>query len=75
MRFEPDGATFFYVAEPQSIFGALRPLIKRCLLLRRCPLYLYDARIYRLCSTADFADIRIRKITSAGRDFHVCLRP
>jgi len=29
MRFEPDGATFFYVAEPQSIFGALRPLIKR----------------------------------------------
>ena len=60
MRFEPDGATFFYVAEPQSIFGALRPLIKR---------------LAAVSSTADFADIRIRKITSAGMDFHVCLRP
>ena len=60
MRFEPEGATFFYVAEPQSIFGALRPLIKR---------------FAAVSSTADFTDIRIQKIPGAGMDFHVCLRP
>ena len=36
MRFEPNGATFFYVAEPQSIFGALRPLIKRLAAVSFC---------------------------------------
>jgi cyclopropane fatty-acyl-phospholipid synthase-like methyltransferase len=44
--------------------------------LRRCPVYFYDeARIRSLCSTAGFSDIRIHKISGAGMDFHVCLRP
>jgi ubiquinone/menaquinone biosynthesis C-methylase UbiE len=43
--------------------------------LRRCPIYFYDdARIRRLCSTAGFSDVQIRKIPGAGMDFHVCLR-
>ena len=44
--------------------------------LRACPVYFYDeARIRALCSAAGFADIRIQKITGAGMDYHVCLRP
>ena len=44
--------------------------------LRRCPVYFYDeARIRRLCSTAGFTDVQIRKIPGAGMDFHVCLKP
>ena len=44
--------------------------------LRACPVYFYDeARIRALCSTAGFAVIRIQKITGAGMDYHVCLRP
>jgi 2-polyprenyl-3-methyl-5-hydroxy-6-metoxy-1,4-benzoquinol methylase len=44
--------------------------------LRRCPVYFYDDDgIRRLCSAAGFTDVRIQKITGAGMDFHVCLRP
>lgn len=44
--------------------------------LRRCPVYFYnDAGIRKLCETAGFTDVRIRKIPGAGLDFHVSLRP
>ena len=44
--------------------------------LRRCPVYFYDeVRIRKMCATAGFTDIHIRKIPGAGMDFHVCLKP
>lgn len=44
--------------------------------LRQCPIYFYsESRIRRLSTAAGFTDVRIRKISGAGMDFHVCLRP
>ena len=44
--------------------------------LRRCPVYFYDeTEIKNLCSAAGFRKIEIRKISGAGMDYHVCLKP
>jgi SAM-dependent methyltransferase len=44
--------------------------------LRKCPVYFYDEDdIKDLCSTAGFRTIEIHKISGAGMDYHVCLRP
>ncbi|HWF60057.1 MAG TPA: methyltransferase domain-containing protein [Nitrospira sp.] len=44
--------------------------------LRHCPVYFYtDTSIRKLCEQAGFSDVRIQKITGAGMDFHVSLRP
>jgi ubiquinone/menaquinone biosynthesis C-methylase UbiE len=44
--------------------------------LRRCPVYFYDeAQIREFCSKAGFTELDIRKISGAGMDFHVCLKP
>lgn len=44
--------------------------------LRHCPVYFYDhSDIERLCSTAGFSSVEIKKIPGAGMDYHVCARP
>ncbi len=44
--------------------------------LRQCPVYFYnESGIRRLSTAAGFTDVRIRKISGAGMDFHVSLRP
>jgi cyclopropane fatty-acyl-phospholipid synthase-like methyltransferase len=44
--------------------------------LRRCPVYFYDeAQIMALCSAAGFGRMEINKISGAGMDYHVCLKP
>ena len=44
--------------------------------LRKCPVYFYDEDdIKDLCSTAGFRTIDIRKISGAGMDYFVCLKP
>jgi ubiquinone/menaquinone biosynthesis C-methylase UbiE len=44
--------------------------------LRSCPVYFYDeTEIKNLCSAAGFRKIDIRKISGAGMDYHVCLKP
>jgi 2-polyprenyl-3-methyl-5-hydroxy-6-metoxy-1,4-benzoquinol methylase len=44
--------------------------------LRQCPVYFYnESGIRRLSTAAGFADVRIQKISGAGMDYHVSLRP
>jgi 2-polyprenyl-3-methyl-5-hydroxy-6-metoxy-1,4-benzoquinol methylase len=44
--------------------------------LRRCPVYFYDEKGIRgLCAAAGFKKIHIHKISGAGMDYHVCLKP
>lgn len=44
--------------------------------LRHCPVYFYDAHhIKKLCRDAGFKGIDIFKISGAGMDYHVCLKP
>jgi len=44
--------------------------------LRRCPVFFYDqADIKEVCSAAGFSGVEIQKISGAGMDYHVCLKP
>ena len=52
------------------------PLRKFRYRLRNCPVYFYnESDIIKLGENAGFGDIKIRKISGAGMDYHVCLRP
>ena len=44
--------------------------------LRRCPVFFYDqAYIKEVCAAAGFSGVEIQKISGAGMDYHVCLKP